>query len=1342
MRGSGDERAAEMEDEGKRNGFSPSPHCPFPSALSSLFTCASHVGHFTSPHPYTTTTIMLTPSSFYYSSLPPAAFSVDSPARPPVSLPACEVIPPLNAKMSRTLPEGSKEATLYRKMLRSYETKQYKTGLKCAKSIFATVPDHGETLALKALIYNAMEKREEAHELARKALRNDIKSSMCWHVLGILFRQDSNYEQAIRSFLQAAKLEPTNQTILRDLSHLQVQLRDYEGFRDTRCKFLDTRGGLRASWLGYAVSQHLAQDVPGAIDTMEQYFEAQGNDTSVGAYESSEEFLYLVSLYMEAGQNDKALETLEKYADKIVDKRGLKETRAELLLRLGRKEEAAELWRALIDLNPDRDHYFKKLEASLGFTDETPVADRLAIYIEAQRKHPYSGVARRKPLLLASIADFKGALEDYIRPQLRKGVSPLFKLIASLYTSSEKVSIIESVLLGYIENLKKHGAFQEGGEQESPAVLVWCLHFLAQHYDYIKQFEKALETIQEAIAHTPTLVELYMVEGMILKHMGRLSEAATQMDTARQMDTADRFINSKAAKYLFRAGRIEEAEHVAGLFAREGKNVDPLNQLRDLQCAWYELEAAKAHIAKENLPSAIVHLHAIKSFFEQIVDDQFDFHSYCLRKVTLRSYITLLKYEDDAYNHPRYVQTAALAARMYATFHDQPYGSSQERAEQAKLAAMSESERKKYLNKQRKAAKKAAEAKSGQPQQQQQQQQHQQQHQAAGGDHSALDEKEQRRKDEQVMQLIAKVEDQTQEARNMLASAQQKLEERAQEKLKLLEEIEKTNLAFQREEAALNEALKQAAALGADDELLKVLKEQPLINKDKKQQNSRDIVAEKKAAPAVHRAEEAEPKKLLSAEERKRLEEESMKKNAFNEFKSSELSVHRDIPDSRDPRCRHQDHPKDLPPASVIICFVNEAWSTLMRTVWSVLDRTPPHLLHEIVLVDDASDAEWLQEKLQLEVENNLPDKVRLVRSDKRLGLIRARVLGAEAASGKYLVFLDSHCEANLGWLEPLLEWMVVDKTRVVCPTIDRIDARTMDYFGGASQSRGTFHWTLDFTWEYAVREPGQTSTDAIKSPTMAGGLFGINREYFYELGTYDMGMDGWGGENLEMSFRIWQCGGSLHIIPCSRVGHIFRDWHPYTIPNSTVNDTFLKNSIRLAEVWMDEYKDVFYDIKPSARTIDYGDVSARIALKKQLNCKPFKWYLDNVVPGKIIPNAEVVLHKGQLRNELNICLDKGAGTLAYSCHPPGIHSISQSFWLTVYKEVRYVWDTCLSSNDGKRLFLTACGGNSRKWEYDHEKKQLTFNNACLTGTHGGMTLAPCDGSASQRFWFTDVMTG
>ncbi|XP_055990767.1 polypeptide N-acetylgalactosaminyltransferase 11 [Sorex fumeus] len=489
-------------------------------------------------------------------------------------------------------------------------------------------------------------------------------------------------------------------------------------------------------------------------------------------------------------------------------------------------------------------------------------------------------------------------------------------------------------------------------------------------------------------------------------------------------------------------------------------------------------------------------------------------------------------------------------------------------------------------------------------------------------------------------------------------------------------------------------------------------------------------------------------------------------KHAFNLLISNRLGYRRPVPDTRNAACRDKSYPDELPVASVVICFYNEALSALLRTVHSVLDRTPPQLLHEVILVDDDSDLDDLKGELDEYVRKYLPGKVRVVRNARREGLIRGRMIGAAQATGEVLVFLDSHCEVNAVWLQPLLAAIREDRHAVVCPVIDIISADTLAY-SASPVVRGGFNWGLHFKWDLVppseLGGPGG-GTAPIRSPTMAGGLFAMNRRYFNELGQYDGGMDIWGGENLEISFRIWMCGGRLFIIPCSRVGHIFRKRRPYGSPEG--QDTMAHNSLRLAHVWLDEYKEQYFSLRPYLRTKTYGNISERVELRKRLGCKSFKWYLDNVYPEMQIagPNAKPqqplfinrgakrpkALQRGRLRHlQTSLCLvaqghpsQKGGLVVLKACD----YADPSQVW--VYSEEHELLLNnllCLDmpetrSSDPPRLMKCHGAGGSQQWTFgkNHRLYQVSFGQ-CLRGLgpqgrKGSVAMAICDGSSPQQW--------
>jgi peptide alpha-N-acetyltransferase len=124
---------------------------------------------------------------------------------------------------------------------------------------------------MRALNLNAMKKRAEAFEYIKKALFKNLGNFTCWHVYGILHRSNKNYDEARKAYLNALKYDPANQNVLRDLGQLQVQLRDYEGYAETRRQILVSKSTVQLNWITYAVSLFLAKDYARALEVLASF---------------------------------------------------------------------------------------------------------------------------------------------------------------------------------------------------------------------------------------------------------------------------------------------------------------------------------------------------------------------------------------------------------------------------------------------------------------------------------------------------------------------------------------------------------------------------------------------------------------------------------------------------------------------------------------------------------------------------------------------------------------------------------------------------------------------------------------------------------------------------------------------------------------------------------------------------------------------------------------------------------------------------------------------------------------------------------------------------------------
>ncbi|NXA62254.1 GLT15 acetylgalactosaminyltransferase, partial [Mohoua ochrocephala] len=399
--------------------------------------------------------------------------------------------------------------------------------------------------------------------------------------------------------------------------------------------------------------------------------------------------------------------------------------------------------------------------------------------------------------------------------------------------------------------------------------------------------------------------------------------------------------------------------------------------------------------------------------------------------------------------------------------------------------------------------------------------------------------------------------------------------------------------------------------------------------------------------------------------------------HGFNEVLSERIALRRDLPEVRHPLCLQQKYDSGLPTASVIICFHDEAWSTLLRTVHSIMDTAPKAFLKDIILVDDLSQQGPLKSALS-EYISKL-DGVKLIRSNKRLGVIRGRMLGAARATGDVLIFMDSHCECQKGWLEPLLARLSSNRNSVVSPVIDVIDWKTFQYYHSVGLHRGVFDWKLDFHWE-PVPEHEEKVRQSPISPIRQCNLLSSAAK-LYGLVLFDnSALSSLPQANprirLQLFFILtWLCGGSVEIIPCSRVGHVYRNHFPRAF---SYEEAIVRNKIRIAETWLGSFKENFYKHDTVAFLISKvktsPDCSERLQLQKRLGCRNFQWFVSNVYPELSQP-GDTPRFSGKLYNTgVGFCADyrPGRATAEGSIEvSPCSDSLTQHFEYNSMKEIR-----------------------------------------------------------------------
>jgi GT2 family glycosyltransferase len=244
--------------------------------------------------------------------------------------------------------------------------------------------------------------------------------------------------------------------------------------------------------------------------------------------------------------------------------------------------------------------------------------------------------------------------------------------------------------------------------------------------------------------------------------------------------------------------------------------------------------------------------------------------------------------------------------------------------------------------------------------------------------------------------------------------------------------------------------------------------------------------------------------------------------------------------------------------ASIVIAAHNEG-ALLRRTLESCF-MTIGALGAEVIVADDASTDDSIDD-----VTSNFPDVI-LRRHATRRGASATKALGAKAANGSVLLFLDGHTKPEFSSLERLVQTVeLTDGQAIITPTLVALDAQKW-----RNDTRASGHGyaldllTLDTGWLELDALDRTTVAGRVlyRSPSLIGCAFAIPADLYHELRGFDEHMRSWGVEDVDLGLKSWLMGHEVLHDPQAVVGHRFRDhFDSYYVPAAHV----VANQLRLA---------------------------------------------------------------------------------------------------------------------------------------------------------------------------------